>query len=276
MTTITDSYTEEIAAWRAEAEAGLRAEEGWLTLVGLYWLQEGVNTIGSDPASAVVLPPQAPAAAGRIELRQGVATLHAHAGAGATLRGAPVSVHALRSDAGGPPDRIHIGDLALWLIKRGERLGVRISDRSSRLRQEFQGRFWFPVDEQYRLTARFEPYDPPKPLAITNILGHTSEVPSPGAAVFSFAGREHRLDASSLGPDGLHFVFRDQTSGRETYGAARFLTAPAPEGGLVTLDFNRAVHPPCAFTDYAACPLPPPQNHLALPIFAGERLPSSA
>lgn len=273
MTTATDSYVEEIAAWRAEAEAALRADEGWLSLVGLYWLQEGPNTLGSHPASAVLLPPQAPALVGRIELRDGAATLHAYAAAGVTLGGQPAGVRALRSDADGPPDRVQIGDLTLWLIQRGARLGVRISDRRSPLRREFQGRFWFPVDERLRLSARFEPYDPPRPLAITNIIGDTSSVPSPGAAVFSLDGREYRLDASAQSERGLQFVFRDQTSGRETYAAARFLSAAPPQDGLVTLDFNRAVHPPCAFTDYATCPLPPAQNHLPVRIAAGERLP---
>ncbi len=268
----TDNYAAEILAWRAQAEAVLRADEGWLTLVGLFWLQEGENAVGSALSSAVRLPERAPAEAGTLVLRDGRVTLRMRPGLAATLGGEPADGRELRPDTDGPPERVRLGDVALWVIVRGGRVGVRVSDRHSASRRDFGGRHWFPVDPTYRIPARFEPYDPPKTLAITNILGDTSDVASPGAVVFELDGQEHRLDASSLSEHGLFLVFRDGTSGAETYGAARFLTTPPPEDGRLTLDFNRAVHPPCAFTEFATCPLPPRQNHLPVRIEAGERM----
>ncbi|HEU4328365.1 MAG TPA: DUF1684 domain-containing protein [Roseiflexaceae bacterium] len=272
MTAETESYTAEILAWRARAEAGLRAEDGWLALVGLFWLQEGENTVGSAPSSAVRLPESAAAEVGQLLLRDGRVTLRVRPGVTAMLDGESVAERELRPDTDGPPDRVRIGDVALWVIVRGQRVGVRVSDPDSPTRRDFGGRHWFPVDPAYRIPAHFEPYDPPKTLAITNILGDTSDVASPGAVVFELDGQEHRLDASSLSEHGLFLVFRDRTSGGETYGAARFLSAAPPQDGRLTLDFNRAVHPPCAFTEFATCPLPPRQNHLPVRIAAGERL----
>ena len=271
MTVALPTYVREIEAWHAQAEARLRADDGWLTLAGLFWLREGTNTIGSDASSDIVLPDSAPAHVGRIDFDGSVATLAVAPGVEVHVNGASVTQQMLRSDAEGAPDIVTLGNLSWLIIKRGARTGVRLRDKNSPVREAFGGRVWFPVDETYRFDATFVPYDPPKMLAITNILGDTSDVASPGYVAFSHEGQTYQLDASSLESDGLHFVFRDRTSGHETYGAARFLTVPAPVNGRIELDFNRAVNPPCAFTVYATCPLPPRQNHLPFPVFAGER-----
>lgn len=264
-------YVREIESWRAQAEASLRADDGWLTLAGLFWLRAGTNTIGSDSSSDIVLPPSAPAQVGWIDFDGDAATLVVAPEVEVHVNGTSVTRQVLRSDADGTPDLVTLGNLSWTIIKRGARTGVRLWDKHSPVRAAFGGRSWFPVDETYRFDAAFVPYDPPKMLAITNILGDTSDVASPGYVEFRHEGQAYQLDASSLEPDGLHFVFRDRTSGSETYGAARFLTVPAPVDGRVVLDFNRAVNPPCAFTIYATCPLPPRQNHLPFPVVAGER-----
>lgn len=266
-------YTEAIERWRAEAEGRLRAEDGWLALAGLFWLQEGESPFGSDSALPIALPEgAAPALAGSIRYDGAAATIHAAPGVTILVNGEPVAERALRSDSGGPPDMVQVGRVVFFLIQRGARLGVRVRDPESPTRREFTGRRWFPVRPEYRIRGRFVPYDPPRTISNLNILGDTEEKLSPGYVAFELDGQTVTLDATSAG-DGLFFVFRDATAGHETYGAARFLAAPAPIDGFVELDFNKAVSPPCAFTAYATCPLPPRQNVLAVRIAAGELAP---
>lgn len=271
MTTTPSSYEQEIIAWRAAAERTLRADDGWLTVVGLFWLREGPNTIGSDDSCDIVLPAPTPALLGRIDLAGETATLHVAADAAATINREPAGDRELRSDVPGPPDLVTSGDVTFFLIRRGERLGVRVRDRNSQARRDFGGRRWFPIREEYRVDAQFVAYDAPRTLAITNILGDAEDMPAVGYVLFQLHGQEVRLEAVGRKDGGLWFIIRDRTSGRETYPAARFLYTSPPQDGRVTLDFNRAVSPPCAFTDYATCPLPPQQNHMPLPVEAGEQ-----
>lgn len=270
---MTDPYTAAIEAWRAQAEAGLRGEEGWLALAGLFWLQVGENRFGGDPDLPIALPADAvPALAGSLRYDGAAATLVAAPGVDLLVNGAPAAERPLRSDAAGQPDLVQIGRVSFFLIQRGARLGVRARDPESPTRRSFGGRRWFPPQPQYRISARFVPYDPPRAISYLNILGDTEEQLSPGYAAFTINGQAVTLDATS-GAGGLLFVFRDGTSGHETYGAARFLSAPAPADGTVELDFNKAFNPPCAFTAYATCPLPPRQNVLSVRIPAGELAP---
>jgi uncharacterized protein (DUF1684 family) len=271
MTPTAITYAEEIAAWRADAEATLRADDGWLTLVGLHWLQPGTNTVGSAATSDVPLPARAPARLGELHFDGAGVTFAAAAGVDVRVNGDRAARAVLRDDSDGSPDIVRWNEISFLIITRGGRTGVRVRDNASPLRARFAGRVWFPVDTAFRFAARFVRYDPPKPLAITNILGDTSTGASPGYAEFAYAGQTYRLDATAFGERGLSFLFRDATSGQETYGAARVLTAPTPEGERLTLDFNRAVNPPCAFTAFATCPLPPGQNTLPFAVAAGER-----
>lgn len=271
MTTDTLTYSQEIEEWQAEAEANLRADDGWLTLAGLFWLHEGVNTVGSDETSDVVLPAPAPARLGDLHFTNGGVTFAAAPAVDVTVNGKQTSRAVLHADTEGTPDVVRWQALSFLLIKRGERTGIRLRDNNSTVRHNFGRRVWFPIDETFRFDARFVPYDPPKTLAITNILGDTSDTASPGYVEFEYERQIYRLDATSLGPHGLGVTFRDATSGIETYGALRSLTVAAPDHGRVTLDFNRAVNPPCAFTAYATCPLPPRQNKLPFLVRAGER-----
>lgn len=263
-------YHTEIESWRRRMEQSLRADRSWLTLVGLFWLNEGTNRFGTSLDNEIVLPEEsAPAHAGSIAYHAGTATLHAEASAGVAVNGQPATTVQLRPDADAAPDFVTLGALTMLLIQRGERHAIRLWDRRSPARTAFTGRRWYAVREAYRLSASLIAHDPPRSLPVPNILGETEQRPSPGYALFALDGHEYRLDAVTEG-DELFFIFRDQTASDTTYPAGRFLKAAFPQNGQITLDFNRAYSPPCAFTDFATCPLPPPGNHLPLRIEAGE------
>lgn len=268
------AYRAEIEKWRADREARLKGDGGWLQVVGLFWLKDGANSFGTDAGNAIVLPAgSAPARAGVFELRGGKTTVRMEPGVEGTVDGKPVGPRELRPDVPGPEDVLKLGPrLTLHVIERGGRYGIRLKDRESALLKEFTGLRWFPVQEDYRVEARFVPYASPKKIAVPNILGQVEELPSPGYAAFAIGGREVRLDPvlEEPGATELFFIFRDQTTGKQTYPAGRFLYAPMPKDGRVTLDFNKAYSPPCAFTPYATCPLPPKQNRLPVRIEAGE------
>jgi uncharacterized protein (DUF1684 family) len=164
----------------------------------------------------------------------------------------------------------------MYVIERGGRFALRVKDPESARRRSFRGLDWFPVRESYRVTARFVPYEPPKAIPIANVLGTVEPMPSPGYVVFSLNGREFHLDPVLEDPAAkeLFFIFRDETAGKQTYPAGRFLYADLPKDGRVVLDFNKAYSPPCAFTSFATCPLPPRQNRLDVRIEAGEKRPA--
>ena len=265
-----------IAAWQAGRDSSLRRPDGWFSLAGLFWLAPGENPFGSDPANRLVFPAgKAPARAGVFVLADSTVTLRARPGAGVTRDGEPVAVLALRADAdSGGPDVLALGSLRFHVIRRGGRVGVRLKDLESPARAAFTGLEYYPVDPGWRVAARLERHDPPRKVAITNVLGDVSEVDSPGTLVFERGGRTYRLDPvlDDPGAEELFVIFADSTNGRGTYGAGRFLYAALPgSDGRLELDFNRAYNPPCAFTAFATCPLPPPQNRLALAVTAGEK-----
>ncbi|HSK09200.1 MAG TPA: DUF1684 domain-containing protein [Vicinamibacterales bacterium] len=266
-----DPYRADVERWRAREEAGLRADNGWLTVVGLAWLRPGANLAGRGPAAAVPLPASGPERLGIFHLegdRVRFEPLHP----GVRVNGEQAREAAIRVDADGSADTISAGSLTLLVIKRGDRVGVRVRDRDSERRRTFQGRQWHPVRASWRVSARFVPYNPPKAIPIPNVLGQVNEQASAGYAVFTVAGREYRLDAIADRPtDPLFFIFRDLTSGETTYPAGRFLYTDPPKDGRVVLDFNKAENPPCAFTEFATCPLPPRQNSLRVAVEAGER-----
>jgi uncharacterized protein len=266
-------YRREIEDWRGQRLARLQADGGWLTLAGLFWLQPGVNAFGADKANPIVLPSSAaPPHAGSFRLEAGRVTLEVLPGVPITLAGQPVTrVIALRSDAAGEPDVISLGPLTMQVIARGGRLGIRLKDLHSATRAQFKGLSWFPVRPEYRVSARFVAHAAPVSISLPTVIGGVETLPSPGSALFEIDGKPMRLDpVVETGDTQLFFVFRDSTSGRSTYGAGRFLYADPPRDGRVLLDFNKAYSPPCAFTPYATCPLPPPQNRLPIPIEAGE------
>ncbi len=269
-----EAYLEELEQWRRERHASLAEPDGWFSLVGLFWLEAGASTVGSDPASDVRLPEWAPARVGVLRTAGGGVELEPDPAAGATVGGEPVARVALVTDveSEGEPTVVEVGSVRFYLIDRGGRLGVRVKDSRSPALLAFEGLESFEVDPSWRVEGRFVPYDPPKPIAVPTVLGTVNEQPSPGAVEFAIAGQTHRLDVLPGGDGEVFIVFGDASNGRETYGGGRFLdAAEADETGRMVVDFNRAYNPPCAFTPYATCPLPPRQNRLATAVLAGEK-----
>ncbi len=266
----TPSYKTEIEQYRQKREAGLKSDGGWLAVAGLFWLKEGGNTLGTDKSKTIVLPEgSAPGSVGVFEFHDGQTTFRADSGVKVTVNGAPVAFSTLKPDTAGAPDVLQVNDLTMFVIKRGQRFAVRLKDKNSPMRGKFTGLKFFPPDERYRVTARFVPYNPPKMIPVPNILGETEQEASPGYVEFTLNGHQCRLDPITE-DDTLFFIFKDLTSGKETYPPGRFLNTPMPVNSEVTLDFNKAYNPPCAFTPYATCPLPPKQNILAIRVEAGE------
>ena len=266
-------YQAEVAKFRQDREATLKGDAGWLTIGGLWFLTKAQTTFGSDSLNDIVFPASAPGRAGTLELKNGKVTVRAAEGVTFQLEGRPVTSMELKSDVPGPADRLLLGkDLQFWVHNSGDRLSIRLRDQNNPLRREFRGLSWFPVDERYRVEATYKAYDKPAIAEVPNILGDIDKVPVPGIATFTLNGQEYSLEPfAEPGDPQFWFVFRDLTSQKETYPAARFLYAAAPVNGKMILDFNRTVNPPCAYNPYTTCPLPSEQNRLRTRIEAGER-----
>jgi uncharacterized protein (DUF1684 family) len=266
-------YPEEIQAWRAQRLAKLTSEDGWLSVVGLFWLDEGDNAVGSGRDSKIVLPAgKAPERLGTVVLAAGRLFFQGQPGVQVAVDGKPADAAALRSDAEGEPTILSTGPIRFYVIERNGRYAVRVKDRASEARRDFHGLSYFATDSAWRIEARFEPYDPPRSIAVPNVLGHVDAEKSPGALVFDYRGRSYRLDPVLEKGEADYFViFGDRTNGTETYGAGRFLYVSPPVDGKTVIDFNKAYNPPCVFTAYATCPLPPPQNKLPIRVEAGEK-----
>jgi uncharacterized protein (DUF1684 family) len=257
------AYEAEVRAFRAEHEARISSDEGWLAVVGLFWLEDGkVHRLGTAPENEIVLPPGTAApAAGTIERR----------GRTITLRRAEAE-RVLLPDTAGKRDVVELGRMRLFVIERGDRFGLRVIDLESPARKAFRGLPWYPVDERFRIVARFVPHARPRTISVPNVLGQAVPMTSPGKAVFRVGRKRVALEAvAGEGAEELWFIFSDRTAEKTTYGGGRFLYTPLPEDGRVVLDFNKAESPPCAYTEFATCPLPPPQNRLPVAIEAGER-----
>jgi uncharacterized protein (DUF1684 family) len=285
------AYQKEVETWRAHRIASLKRQDGWLSDVGRFRLEEGENLVGSDPSSQVVLPAgKAPAFAGTL-VRHGDAVKFLPAPGTATLTaehhrmgdhgqidpapaGAPVVGPLALSDdnAEEGPTVVHVGSISFYVIRRFDKLLVRVKDAQAPAIAAFQGIDDFPVSLDWRVVARYEPYNPPKPVTITNVLGETEEAGAAGAVVFQHGGQTLRIDAFEESGGRLFIIFGDQTNAFETYGAGRFIdTDQAPKDGRVVVDFNKAFNPPCALSAHAVCPLPPKQNRLPLQVKAGEK-----
>ncbi|MCI0607183.1 DUF1684 domain-containing protein [bacterium] len=265
-------HKKQIEEWRATRITRLKSEDGWLTLIGLFWLQEGDNPFGSDPSNRIVFPKaKSPAKAGSLKLEKGTVRLEVQPGVQIITGGKPAQSMVLKSDASEEPTKLDLGSLRFFVIDRGGKLGVRVRDREHPARRTFTGTDSYPIDVKWRIEAKFEPHN--KKIPILNILGMVEDTPSPGTLIFQIGGKMYRLDAVlEQGETDLFIIFGDQTNGKETYGAGRYVyTAPPGPDGKVILDFNKAYNPPCVFSNFATCPLPPPQNKLAVRIEAGEK-----
>jgi hypothetical protein len=289
-----DPYVAEVTKFRQDREATLKGNAGWLTIAGLWFLTQPQTTFGSDPLNDIVFPSSAPPRAGVFELRNGKVTVKAAEGVTFQLDGKPLTTAELKSDFPGPADRLSLGsDLQFWVHNSGDRLSIRLRDQNSELRKTFVGLSWFPIDPSYRVEATYTPYDKPRIVDIASLVGDVDKTPIPGIVTFTLHGQEYKLEPfAEPGDEQFWFVFRDLTSQKETYPAARFLYAPAPAStsadasafapalrrdksarqasGTMILDFNKAVNPPCAYNPYTTCPLPTEQNRLRTRIEAGE------
>jgi uncharacterized protein (DUF1684 family) len=261
-------YRASVEKWRQAYESDLKSDHGWLSVSGLFWLHEGTNTFGSGPLNDIVLPAPAPANAGSFEFHAGRTVVHVNSGVPALLDGKVVQSAEMHADSNA--DQLVLDNLTLYVHSSGERFTVRLRDKNSRLRKTFAGTRWFPVDESYRVVGKYVPYEKPKRIEIQNVMGDTLQETIPGYVAFSLGGQDLCLDAEVDGTD-ASFVFRDLTSGRETYAASRFLDTKIEPNSRVILDFNEAYNPPCAYNPYTTCPLPPPQNRLGVRIEAGEK-----
>ena len=261
-------------SWQQDRLKRLQAEDGWLTLVGLGWLKEGTNSAGSDGKADIVFPDGAPKDVGTFTRSGRTVTFQPAAGVSVTRDGKPFLGGPVQSDQEGraKPDIVQVGRLRFQLIDRGQRIGVRIKDPEARARKEFKGIPTFAPSAKWRVIARWEPANPPTEIAVPNVLGEIERSPSPGTAVFTVDGKEYRLTpVLEEGTPDWFFIFADETNRTETYGAGRFLYAQPAKNGTLILDFNRAYNPPCAFSAFATCPLPPKQNRLAIRVEAGEK-----
>jgi uncharacterized protein (DUF1684 family) len=269
------------AGYRASVEEfrQKRAEEiggptGWAALVGLHWLTAGTElVVGSDPISGVHLT--GPSAPGRLAtINVGTDSVHIRVSTGldATLNGKPVAEFDMAP--GVPADEgLKVAGLTLVVIRRDTRLALRVWDAKAPSRVAFKGLKWMPIDARWRISARWEPHPRTQPrMKVMNVLGDVVEMQNPGAVIFAVGGKAYRLEALLEADDAkeLFFIFKDETSNKTTYGAGRYLYSPLPRNGRVDLDFNKAKNPPCAFTDFATCPLPPAANRLAVAVTAGE------
>ena len=235
----------------------------------VFWLKEGENHFGSAGTNQIVLPADAPSLAGSFELKEGKVRLQMSPGVASLLNGKPGVPRELRSDNAEFPDMLSLGDVSMQVIERGKRLAIRLWDNSSPARRQFPGVSWFPGQDEYRIIADFCSYPEPRMIPIVDVLGNTESDSSPGYAAFRIRGKEYRL-APITEDNRLFFIFHDLTSGKQTYPAGRFLYAEQPKDGKVVLDFNTAHNPPCAYTSFATCPLPPKENFLNVRIEAGE------
>ncbi len=266
------AFAQATAAWHAQREKRLTAEDGWLTLVALLWLQEGDNVAGSGTGASVVFPAKAPARLGTFRRRGQAVAFQPEPGVLVTGAGKAFTGGPLKTDAEGEPDVLETAGLRFHVVIRGERVGLRVKDPDAPKRRDFHGIPTYAADLRWRIEAKWEPAPPGASIAVPDVLGKVEQMAAPGTAVFSVEGKEYRLTpVLEEGESNLFFVFADATNHTETYGAGRFLYAQPPKDGHVVLDFNRAYNPPCAFSPYATCPLPPKQNRLPLAISAGEK-----
>lgn len=257
------AHQSDVQQWKTRRDGRLRAEDGWLSLIGLHWLNEGQNSVTLNRAGA---PP--------VKVTRTGDEVTLHPDPAMTIDGKAIAGPVqLKSDADAAgPTIVQLGSVRFNAIKRGEKYALRVKDAESAVRTHFKGLEYYPVDPKWRVEARYEMYHPPKKIPITDITGMTSDSISPGSLKFEVDGKEYSLDpVLEEGSTDYFVIFRDATSADTTYPAGRYLYAAPPKDGKVILDFNKAYNPPCAFTDFATCPLPPLQNRLPVRIEAGEK-----
>ena len=265
-------YVKSIEKWRSDEERDLKKEDGWLTLAGLFWLKDGVNTVGVGSDFDVRLTSNFKGGKfGEITFKEGVATLKVEEGVEAQADDKIVTNIQLVSDEEGKPTKVRTGTQTLYMIKREDRYGIRLKDSNSKARLNFKGSNWFPIDETYKVKAQFEASPEAKEVMVPNVMGGFFKMKSPGMLKFNLKGKDCTLQPVEDDDGTLFIIFHDRSNETDTYKAGRFLHADKAVNGETVLDFNKAENPPCAFTPFATCPLPPPQNELEVEVKAGEK-----
>ena len=268
------TYVKSIEEWRARAETGLKRDNGWLTLAGRYVMKPGENTFGTGEKNDIVFPKGlGPERMGTIVVEPGKVTLKLAPGVTMEKDGVAFTERVLGTGLDNR-DWVSSGRIAFHVITRDDKYILRLADNESDVRKSFQGRVWYDVNEAYKVKAKYVPYNPVRKIAIVNVLDEVSDEPAPGYVEFKLNGKTHRLDA--VGDDkGLFFILKDDTAGKTTYGSGRFLYVEKKPQANETfeLDLNRIYNPPCAFSEFTTCPLPPKQNVLKTRIEAGEKYP---
>jgi len=266
------SYTQQIETWRAQRVERLKAPNGWLSLIGLHWLKDGKNTVGSAKDNDIVLN-AGPAHLGVVTLKGGTTSIELDPKSAATIDGKSAAKGELLDDTHEKPTVVAFGTANFYVIDRGGKKALRVKDSEAATRKNFVGIDYYPIDPKWRVEAKWVPFKPAHELEIPNVLGTVDKMPVPGKAVFVRDGKTYELLPVLEEPDAkeVWFIFADKTSAKETYGGGRFLYSDMPKDGKIVIDFNKAYNPPCAFTPHATCPLAPPENRLAIPVTAGEK-----
>lgn len=270
---IKDDYLNEIEAWHQKRVSSLKSENGWLNIVGLFWLKEGTNTLGSDKDNDIIFPKgKADEKLGVITLKDSIVSVKFNTGVIITVNGQQYKEGVVFENQLDKPVVLTHRNLKWFIIKRGNKYAIRLRDLESEALTAFTEIERFPVDKRWQITATLEAPETPKTIPVSDVIGLTTETPFGGTLHFEINGKKYRLDATLEGED-LFIVFADSTTGNETYGGGRFLYAKKPvSGNTVILDFNKAYNPPCCFTNYATCPLPSSQNVLSTAVTAGEKV----
>jgi hypothetical protein len=268
-----EEYVQSIKEWQVKRLEGLKSENGWLNLVGLHWLKDGQNPFGSSEANNIIFPGNAPDFIGTIILYKGNLSISINEDVEVFINDSLLKESEILTDADKDTTKFRMGSFRWYIIKRGERYGIRLKDLESPLIDKITEVPSFPIDSKWRLEAKFEKFDTPKEIAVPNVLGDTEFEQCFGLLKFKIGDKEHSLMPLGDGSSSFFVIFADETSAEETYGAGRFLSVEKPdEKGNTIIDFNKATNPPCAFTDFATCPLPPRENFLTVKILAGEKV----
>lgn len=263
-------YRAAIESWRSDRLAALRAPDGWPALVGLFKLDPGKNTFGADPDNDLVFPPHAPGRMGAIFVAPDSIAIKMEKDVSVRIRDSVVQYAALSPDT---PMLLEYGSLSWHLIERGGTPLIRLRDTLHPARFQLKQLPYFPIDSEWRIQARFIPFDPPQMLPVRNVLDMDIDQQCDGKLQFEKDGQILEIWVLDGGPEEYFLIFSDQTTGEETYGGGRYMYVPRPDStGYTTVDFNKAYNPPCVFTKYATCLLPPAQNRLNIAIRAGEKM----
>ena len=265
-----EAHAAKVQAWRDKHEVDYRRD--WVSIAGLHFLTPGTHTLGSGRASSIVVSPHVPATIGRLIVKDGHIRFEPAAGVSVTQKGQAVTAPLVLKEPGKPAaPEIVIGEVRLVIHESGDRLSLRVRDPQGELARNFQGFAWFPIDPAYRVAGRFIRDETPRKLKVLNTFNDVDEYATEGVVEFTLHGQRLRLRPFTTRPKRLYFVFRDASSGTETYETARFLYADLADDGTTVLDFNEAYNPPCAFNPLTTCPIPLPENRLPVKVLAGEK-----